>query len=51
MITVLFAKAACVSLWRVPKLQAVIARDFKTPDGAALRKAGRRKRSFLSTCW
>ena len=33
MITVLFVKATCVSLWRVPKLQAVSARGFKTPDG------------------
>ena len=33
MITVLFVKAACVSLWRVPKLQAVSARGFKSPDG------------------
>ena len=31
--TVLFVKAACVSLWRVPKLQAVSARSLKTPDG------------------
>ena len=33
MITVLVVKATCVSLWRVPKLQAVSARGFKTPDG------------------
>ena len=29
MITVLFVKAACVSLWRVPNLQAPSARSFK----------------------
>ena len=33
MIAVLFVKAACVSLWTVPKLQVVSARGFKTPDG------------------
>ena len=40
MITVLLVKAAFVSLWRAPNLQAVSARSFKTLDGQATRTAG-----------
>ena len=51
MIAVPLVTAACVSLWRVPNLQAVTARGCKTLDGQAIRTAGRHDcktlRSFL----